>query len=931
MRKYYTLLVGLLLFANYAHTQVENDDCETAFPIADVTNYCSPTNDDNFSNIGATSSGYDASSCFSNSGNDVWFSFIAFATDINIIIRGSTRTAPGGTLSRPEATLYEGTCGGVLQELECQTDNEGNDIIELYKGGLLLGQTYLIRVQGRGGREGTFQLCTKNFNPPTDPSSDCPEASILCDKSGFSVQKVTGAGFDRTELDDANCFSNGTTTNNETNSTWYTWTCDEPGDLTFTLTPSNETDDLDFVLYELPNGIGDCRGKRVLRCMASGDFAYPSRCMGPTGLRAGEDDNSEQAGCGSGRQNNFLSPLNMESGKTYALGINNFTSTDNGFSIEFGGSGTFRGPEANFILDASIAVDEDDQVICLNEDVEFTDASRFDAGRITGWTWTFGVGASTTNQSGEGPHQINYQTAGEKLIALTIETDLGCTVTEVTTINVLEPPTIEFDLSLPDCGGGDNGGITLSGVGGSVPYQFSWIDIDAFTSDNERNNLSEGTYEVVVRDAQNCTSEPFEIFLPEDSIQLNESVLPVVEPSCAGFSDGILTISPIRGSAPYEFNFGSGFTTDNSLSNISAGSYTVSVRDVNGCNSTFAISVDEPDSLMLDLNALDISCKGLTDGTIETIISGGVGGYVFNWNTNATTAALSDLVEGDYSVTVQDANGCEITQTAFINEPEGIDFEIQAILDAICPGEASGSIILNAVGGTPPFEYGIVGGNFQTSPMIDNLFAGDYEVQVRDARGCESEALLGTVEQPDSFFVDAGQDQVIELGFDTDLQAVVLPFNKQVSYQWTTSDSTVVDCVNCTDITVFPFNSTIYNIIVTDEDGCTAMDQVLIRVEKNYPVFAPNIFSPNSGDTSNSRFTVFGGRASLGIKTLRVFSRWGDLIFEMNDVPIGVPEVGWDGTVNGEPVVSGVYAFYAEVEFLDQEVIVVEGDVTLVR
>jgi len=929
MRKWILLSLGFL-FCFSAFAQPANDNCEEATPITEIENFCSRTAA--YTNVDATPSGYDASNCFSEATNDVWFSFVALKTDVIIIIRGNTNIAPGGTLNRPEATLYDGSCGGVLQELECQTDNENNDIIELYQGGLILGQTYLIRVQGRDSETGTFQLCLNNFNPPVTPTSDCPDASILCDKSGFSVQKVTGAGRDRTELDDALCFSGGISTNNESNSTWYTWICDEPGDLTFILTPSNETDDLDFVLYELPNGVGDCRGKRVVRCMASGDSAFPSRCMGPTGLMDGDRDEDEPAGCNRNSQNNFLRPLSMERGKAYALGINNFTSTDNGFTIEFGGNGTFRGPEASFTLDASIALDENDNTICLNEEISFIDSSFFDAGRIIDWQWTFGVGAAPINRGGEGPHSVTYTSAGEKIIALTVSTDLGCTVTETATITVVEPPTIEYDLSLPDCGGGGNGGITLITNGGSIPYSYDWNGSGMFElGDDNRDSLSEGSYTVVVKDAQNCESEPFEIVLPEDSIQLNESIIPVIEPSCTGFSDGTLLVSPLNGTSPYEFDYGTGFVSDSTLEDITAGEYTVNVRDGNGCNSTFSIVVGEPDSLKLEVTPTDISCKGLVDGIIQSIAEGGVGGYTYLWNTGASTERIDQLIAGQYSLTVQDANGCEIVEMTNIIEPEGIDFDIEDVIDSGCPGVPGGSIFLATEGGTPPYEFGIVDGNTQIDSVFSQLFAGTYQIFVKDSRGCLGDTLEAEVSEPPAFFVDAGEDQTINLGFEADLEAIVFPFGKNVDFRWERADSLGLTCDDCPNPTVAPFNTTEYTVTVIDKDGCISTDVVTVLVNKERPIYIPTAFAPESRNTGNRNFTLFGGRASREIRNLKVFTRWGDLVFETDNIPIGATELGWDGTFNGKMMNSGVYVFYAEVEFIDGVVVDYEGDVTLLR
>ena len=118
--------------------------------------------------------------------------------------------------------------------------------------------------------------------------------------------------------------------------------------------------------------------------------------------------------------------------------------------------------------------------------------------------------------------------------------------------------------------------------------------------------------------------------------------------------------------------------------------------------------------------------------------------------------------------------------------------------------------------------------------------------------------------------------------------------------------------------------------MVTNENGCTATDEVTIRVIKDRPVYIPNVFSPN-GDGVNDGFTIFSGPGLQEIEKLQVFSRWGELVFEASGILPNDESLGWDGLFNGEPVDPGVFVYIAQLRFADLEVVQMEGDVTVLR
>ncbi|MCB0524033.1 MAG: hypothetical protein R3A50_05650 [Saprospiraceae bacterium] len=170
--------------------------------------------------------------------------------------------------------------------------------------------------------------------------ADCITAKSICEKKTYTIDKAYGEGKDRTEADLISCFlSSENRGQAEENSTWIQFEIEESGSLTFTITPQKYSDDIDFVVYRLLDGT--CKNKKIVRCNAAGDpssLAGVSPCLGPTGLRDGEKDSSEDAGCNDVNDNAWLAPLQVVKGETYMLLISNVSSAGPGFNISFGGT-----------------------------------------------------------------------------------------------------------------------------------------------------------------------------------------------------------------------------------------------------------------------------------------------------------------------------------------------------------------------------------------------------------------------------------------------------------------------------------------------------------------------------------------------------------------------------------------------------------------
>jgi len=295
------------------------------------------------------------------------------------------------------------------------------------------------------------------------------------------------------------------------------------------------------------------------------------------------------------------------------------------------------------------------------------------------------------------------------------------------------------------------------------------------------------------------------------------------------------------------------------------------------------------------------------------------------------TLELTVTEPGAYTLTVTNLeNGCSSSDVVMVelidNFLTGMDADI---LSPRCFGDENGLIAINAIrGGTPPFLYSLNGAPLSSGAFYPNLPPGQYELLVQDALGCEyAESIFlpeGQIVQ-----LDLGETIEIKLGQSAWLHAITNLAPEEIgSFQW--APARWLDCDTCLLSRAQPLESTLYTATVVDTNGCRATDKVLVIVRKERGVYIPNAFSPNL-DGANDELVVFGGRDVVLVRRFAIFSRWGEQVFEQTNFQPNDPFFGWDGSFRGKPMQAGVFAYFAEVEFVDGEVEVFKGDVTLVR
>ena len=205
---------------------------------------------------------------------------------------------------------------------------------------------------------------------------------------------------------------------------------------------------------------------------------------------------------------------------------------------------------------------------------------------------------------------------------------------------------------------------------------------------------------------------------------------------------------------------------------MSAGSYTVTITDANSCTQSKSVTLTQPLSLISNLTSTEPLCKNGANGTISLTVTGGVNPYSYSWNNGSTNSMLFNLLAGNYTVTVTDATNCTTESTVNLNDPlNGINYTFTK-QDVDCYGNATGYIILTAMGGNAPYSY--KWNNSKTSSGIANLKSGTYNFTITDAMNCPVNDSI-EISQPDEIIVDFAasdseiiiQDSILFSNFST--------------------------------------------------------------------------------------------------------------------------------------------------------------------
>jgi hypothetical protein len=350
-------------------------------------------------------------------------------------------------------------------------------------------------------------------------------------------------------------------------------------------------------------------------------------------------------------------------------------------------------------------------------------------------------GTATVNVSGgTGSYSYSWTPAGGNAATasnlsagnytVTITDSNNCSIQRSFTITAPPALTTTQMQNNVTCNGGNNGSATVNVSGGTGTYTYSWAPSGGNSA--TASNLAAGNYTVSIADSNNCTIQRSFTITEPPALTATQSQ---TNNNCSTSNIASATVNVSGGTGSYTYSWAPSGGNAATASNLAAGNYTVTIADANNCTIQLNFTITTPNALTTTQSQTNVTCNGGSNGTATVNVSGGTGSYSYSWAPSGGNAATaSNLSEGNYTVTVTDANNCSIQRTFTITAPPALT-ATQSQTNNNCSTSSTGSATVSVSGGTGTYSYSWApsGGNAATAL---NLAAGNYTVTITDANNC---------------------------------------------------------------------------------------------------------------------------------------------------------------------------------------------------
>ncbi|MCP1997162.1 hypothetical protein [Flavobacterium sp. HSC-61S13] len=291
----------------------------------------------------------------------------------------------------------------------------------------------------------------------------------------------------------------------------------------------------------------------------------------------------------------------------------------------------------------------------------------------------------------------------------------------------------------------------------------------------------------------------------------------ITELSCSGGNTAKIALSTTGGTAPYSYLWNNKETSD-SISNLTAATYSVVITDANGCINTKIFDIIKPSAITIVDSQSNVTCNGASNGTVTATASGGTAPYAYSWSPKGgTTQTATGLTAGTYTVTVTDSKGCVINHSYEITEPTALNANTSQ-QNVACFGSATASASATPTGGTAPYSF--KWSNGATTQGVTGLSMGDHQLVITDAKGCSITKEFNILQYPKMEVVTSQTDVICYGSFTGSATVVVSGGASGYTYSWAP--------IGGSESTATGLQAGQYAVTITDAKGCTTTESFTI-------------------------------------------------------------------------------------------------------
>lgn len=511
-------------------------------------------------------------------------------------------------------------------------------------------------------------------------------------------------------------------------------------------------------------------------------------------------------------------------------------------------------------------------------------------GGVPGYTYQWLPPVSSTDSIS------NIPAGGPYLVTVTDAN--GCSMTQ--SFSITEPTAIVPNASSSPVNCLTLGSAAATPSGGTGAYTYQWSPSGGTAASEP--NLNPGTYTVIVTDANGCTASESVTLTQIATMTVSATGTPA---TCFNEATGSASVTLTGGNAPFTYQWSPSGGNNANATGLSAGTYTCTITDAQGCTATQTFTVTQPTQITGTATSTSPVCFG-GNGSASVSANGGTGAYTYQWNPSGGTSSTASVGAGTYTCIITDANGCTSAQTVVLTQPTAVT--ATGTGNQVCPGSGATLIVVSS-GGTSPYTYlWSNGATTSTQTMVASAATqGTYSVTVTDANGCTGTATAAVSLQATptaAFSSDATNNSVVLTAGTGTICFTDASTGGATAWLWDfngTGTSTLQNpCITVTSANAGTFCT---ELIVQNSNNCYDTTSLCVEVgQSSYSI--PNVFTPNASGENDEFIITNEGMTALHCE---IYDRWGVLIYEW-DGTTGK----WDGMTNsGKEAVDGVYYYTA--------------------